>query len=61
MASLTSRSASKHVLFALGDDFIARDAGEGSSSDLVYSLELTLPPFCRLDLGYKYGGGGAYN
>ena len=35
MAFLTSRSASKHVLFALGVDSTARDAGEGGVSDLV--------------------------
>ena len=35
MAFLTSRSASKHVLFALGVDPTARDAGEGGGSDLV--------------------------
>ena len=32
---LTSRSVSKHVLFALGVDPTARDAGEGGGSDLV--------------------------
>ena len=35
MAFLTSRSASRHVLFALGVDPTARDAGEGRGSDLV--------------------------
>ena len=35
MAFLTSRSVSKHVLFALGVDPTARDAGEGGGSDLV--------------------------
>ena len=36
MAFLTSRSASKHVLFALGVDPTARDAaGEGEGSDLL--------------------------
>ena len=35
MAFLTSKSASKHVLFALGVDPTARDAGEGGGSDLV--------------------------
>ena len=30
-----SGSASKHVLFALGVDPTARDAGEGGGSDLV--------------------------
>ena len=35
MAFLTSRSASKHVLFALGVDPAARDAGEGGGTDLV--------------------------
>ena len=35
MAFLTSRSASKHVLFALDVDPTARDAGEGEGSDLV--------------------------
>ena len=35
MAFLTSRSASKHVLFTLGVDSTARDAGEGNGSDLV--------------------------
>ena len=32
---LTFRSASKHVLFALGVDPTARDAGKGGGSDLV--------------------------
>ena len=32
---LTSRSASKQVLFALGVDPTARDAGENGGSDLV--------------------------
>ena len=35
MAFLTSRSASKHVIFALGVDPTARGAGEGGGSDLV--------------------------
>ena len=35
MAFLTSRSASKHVPFALGVHPTARDAGEGGGSDLV--------------------------
>ena len=36
MAFLTSRSASKHVLFALGVNPTARDAaGEGEDSDQV--------------------------
>ena len=35
MAFLTSRSESKQVLFALGVDPTARDAGEGGGSDLV--------------------------
>ena len=35
MAFLTSRSASKHVLFALGVDPTARDAGEPVGSELV--------------------------
>ena len=35
MAFLTSRSASKHVLFTLGVDLTARDAGESEGSDLV--------------------------
>ena len=35
MTFLTSRSASKHVLFALGVNPIARDADEGRGSDLV--------------------------
>ena len=35
MAFLTYRSASKHVLFALGVDPTARDASEGGGSDLV--------------------------
>ena len=32
---LTSRSASKHVLFAIGVDPTARDMGEGGGSNLV--------------------------
>ena len=35
MAFLTSRSVSKHVLFALGVDPTARDTDEGGGSDLV--------------------------
>ena len=35
MAFLTSRSANKHVLSALGVDPTARDAGEGRGFDLV--------------------------
>ena len=35
VASLTFRSASKHVLFALGVDPTARDASESGVSDLV--------------------------
>ena len=35
MVFLTSISASKHFLFALGVDPTARDAGEGGGSDLV--------------------------
>ena len=35
MAFLTSRSVSKHVLFVLGVDLMARDTGEGGGSDLV--------------------------
>ena len=35
MAFLTSRGASKHVLFALGVDPTASNAGEGGGSDLV--------------------------
>ena len=35
VAFLTFRSASKHVLFALGVDPTARDAGKGGVSDLV--------------------------
>ena len=35
MAFLTSRSASKHVTFALGVDPTARDTCEGGGSDLV--------------------------
>ena len=35
MVFLISSSASKHVLFALGVDPTARDAGEGGNSDLV--------------------------
>jgi len=35
MAFLTSRSASKHVIFALDVDPTARDASEGGGSDLV--------------------------
>ena len=35
IAFLTSQSASKHVLFALGIDPTAKDAGEGGGSDLV--------------------------
>ena len=38
MVFLTSRSASKRVLFALGVDPTARDAGEG---DLVSQTSLT--------------------
>ena len=40
MAFLTSRSASKHVLFALGVNLTARDAGEGGGSDLVLQAAL---------------------
>ena len=35
MAFLTFKSASKHILFALGVNPTARDAGEGGGSDLV--------------------------
>ena len=35
MAFLTSRSASKHIIFALGVDPTARDASEGGGSNLV--------------------------
>ena len=35
MAFLTSRNASKDVLFALGVDPTARDADEGGSSNLA--------------------------
>ena len=35
MTFLTSRSVSKHILFAFGVDCTARDAGEGGGSDLV--------------------------
>ena len=35
MAFLTSKSATKHILFALGVDPTARDASEGRGSDLV--------------------------
>ena len=35
MAFLTSRSVSKRILFVLGVDPTARDAGEGGGSDLV--------------------------
>ena len=35
MAFLTSKSVSKHVLFALGVDPTARDASEGGGSNLV--------------------------
>ena len=35
MVFLTSRSASKHVIFALGIDPTARGAGEGRGSNLV--------------------------
>ena len=35
MAFLTSRSVIKRILFALGVDPTARDAGEGGGSDLV--------------------------
>ena len=35
VAFLTFRSASKHILFALGVDPTARDTGEGGGSDLV--------------------------
>ena len=44
MAFLTYKSASKHVLFALGVDPTARDAGEGGGSDLV----LQATPFAVL-------------
>ena len=40
MAFLTSRSASKQVLFALGVDLTARDAGKGGDSDLVSQATL---------------------
>ena len=36
VAFLTSRGVIKHVLFALGVDPTARDAGEGGGSDLVF-------------------------
>ena len=35
MAFLISRSASKHVFFALGVNPKARDTGEGGGSDLI--------------------------
>ena len=35
MAFLTSRSASKHDIFALGVDPTAQDPGKGGGSDLV--------------------------
>ena len=35
MAFLTSKSASKHVLFALGVHPTARDGSEGRGSDIV--------------------------
>ena len=35
MAFLTSRSVIKRILFALGVDPTARDAGEGGGSELV--------------------------
>ena len=35
VAFLTFRSASKYILFALGADPTARDAGEGRGSELV--------------------------
>ena len=44
MAFLASRSASKHIFFALGVDPTARDAGEGGGSDLV----LQATPFAVL-------------
>ena len=47
MAFLTSRSASKHILFALGVNPTVRDAGEGSGSDLVSKLR---PSQCRARL-----------
>ena len=42
MAFLTSRSVSKHVLFALGVDPTAREAGEGGGSNLVSQKKYTL-------------------
>ena len=44
VAFLTFMSASKHILFALGVDPTARDAGEGGGSDLV----LQATPFAVL-------------
>ena len=43
-----SGSVSKHVLFALGVDPTARDAGEGGGSDLVSQTKLR-PSQCRAD------------
>ena len=55
MAFLTSRSASKHVHFALGVNPTARDAGEGGGSDLVseampfaVSCKTSIPVPCSL-------------
>ena len=48
MAFLTSRSASKHVLFALGVDPTARDASKGESSNLA--SQATHPLQCRARL-----------
>ena len=47
IAFLTSRSASKQVLFALGVDPTARDAGESGGSDLV-SLATPFAVYGRL-------------
>ena len=46
MTFLTSKSASKHVLFALGVDPTAGDAGEGGGSDLV-SQAMALAVSCE--------------
>ena len=40
MAFLTSRNGSKYILFALGADPTARDAGRGGGSDLVSQATL---------------------
>ena len=47
VAFLTFRSASKHVIFALGVDPTARDVGEDGGSDLV-SLATPFAVSCGL-------------